>query len=132
MTPEERGALLAKPLDAILAVQRPSAPPQLTPLWFYWDGEVFYLSTTRDRAKYPNIKRNPAVSLIVNDQAAHTYVAAYGQAEIIEGNKDEVMALTLPIIAKYAPPGNVERMAAALLQQERVVIVLHPRRIVTR
>lgn len=132
MTPEERDALLAKPLDAILAVQRPSAPPQLTPLWFYWDGEAFYLSTTRDRAKYPNIKRNPAVSLIVNDQAAHTYVAAYGRAEIIEENKDGIVALTLPIIAKYAPPGNAERMAASLLQQDRVVIVLRPKRIVTR
>ena len=132
MTTEERDALLAKPLDAILAVQRPSAPPQLTPLWFFWDGEAFYLSTTRDRAKYPNVKRNPVVSLIVNDQAAHTYVVAYGRAEIVEENKDEVMALTLPIIAKYAPPDNAERMAASLMQQDRVVIVLRPQRIVTR
>lgn len=132
MTPEERDALLAKPLDAILAVQRPSAPPQLTPLWFHWDGEAFYLSTTRDRAKYPNIKRNPAVSLIVNDQAAHTYVAAYGRAEIVEGNRDEIKELTLPIIAKYAPPGNAGRMAESLMEQDRVVIVLRPKRIVTR
>ena len=132
MTPEERDELLAKPLDAILAVQRPAAPPQLTPLWFYWDGEAFYLSTTRDRAKYPNVKRNPAISLIVNDQAAHHYVAAYGRAEIVEENKDEVATLTLPIIAKYAPPGTVERMAGSLLQQDRVVIVLRPERIVMR
>lgn len=132
MTPEERDALLAKSLDAILAVQRTSAPPQLTPLWFYWDGEAFYLSTTRDRAKYPNIKRNPDVSLIVNDQAAHTYLVAYGRAEIVEDNKDEIVALTLPIIKKYAPPDTVERMAASLLQQDRVVIVLRPERIVTR
>ncbi len=132
MTPEERDALLAKSLDAILAVQRTSAPPQLTPLWFYWDGEAFYLSTTRDRAKYPNIKRNPDVSLIVNDQAAHTYLVAYGRAEIVEDNKDEIVALPLPIIKKYAPPDTVERMAASLLQQDRVVIVLRPERIVTR
>ena len=26
--------------------------PQLTPNWFYWDGERFYVSTTRSRAKY--------------------------------------------------------------------------------
>lgn len=132
MTADEIDTLLAKPLDAIVATQRRSGGPQLTPMWFYWDGTAFYLSTTRDRNKYANIKRNAEISLIVNDQEAHTYVSAYGRAELVEHDADHIMKLTLPIIRRYAPEGRAEQMAASLLEQDRVVIVLRPEKMVTR
>ena len=111
MTPEERNAQLAKPLNAIVAVSRRAGGPQLTPVWFYWDGEAFFFSTTRSREKYKNIKRNPEISLIVDDLAAHTYVAAYGRAEIVEGDRERVVALTAPIMEKYMPGRARERGA---------------------
>lgn len=131
MTTEEIDAFLAKPLDAIIATQRRAGGSQLTPMWFYWDGAAFYMSTTRDRNKYANIKRNAEISLIVNDQQAHTYVSTYGRAELIEGDKERIMELTLPIIRCYAPEGRAEQMAASLLEQDRVVIVLRPDKVVT-
>ena len=130
MTPEERDTVLAKPLDAILATNRRSGGPHVTPMWFYWDGSAFYLSTTRDRSKYAHIKRNADISLIINDQASHRYVSAYGHAEVVEGDKETVLRLTLPIIRRYAPEGGGEQMAASLMEQDRVVIVLRPEKIV--
>lgn len=129
MTPEERDAQLAKPLNAIVAVGRRWGGPQLTPVWFYWDGAAFYFSTTRGRSKYPNIRDNPEISLIVDDLAAHKYIAAYGRAEIVEGDRERVVALTVPIMAKYMP-GNASD-AATNMEPDRVVVVLRPERIVT-
>ncbi|HKV83060.1 MAG TPA: TIGR03618 family F420-dependent PPOX class oxidoreductase [Ktedonobacterales bacterium] len=129
MTPEERDAQLAKPLNAIVAVVRRSGGPQLTPVWFYWDGAAFYVSTTRSRGKYPNIQRHPEVSLIVDDLAAHKYVAAYGRAEIVEGDRERVVALTVPILEKYMPGKG--QANAAKMEQDRVVVILRPERIVT-
>ena len=130
MTTEERDALLAKPLDAVLAVPRPSGGPQLTVIWFYWDGAAFYMSTTRDRSKYANVRRNPDVSLMVNDAAAHKYVAAYGRAEIVEGPIERIAELTRPIMEKYMP-GRSDNMIASLAEQQRIVLVLRPEKIVT-
>jgi PPOX class probable F420-dependent enzyme len=126
MNAEEINALLAKPLDAIIATQHRSGPPQLTPMWFYWDGHAFYFSTTRDRVKYANIKRNAEIALIVDDQSAHKYVSAHGHAKLVEDDKDHIMKLTLPIIRRYVPEDRANQMAAAMLEQDRVVIVLHP------
>lgn len=129
MTVEERDAQLAKPLNAIVAVSRRSGGPQLTPVWFYWDGSAFYFSTTRSRSKYPNIRDHPEISVMVDDLAAHKYIAAYGRAEIVQGDRERVVALTVPIMEKYSP-GKARDMAANM-EQDRVVIVLRPEHIVT-
>jgi PPOX class probable F420-dependent enzyme len=128
---DERDALLAKPLDAILAVSRRSGGPQLTPVWFHWDGEAFYFSTTRSRSKYPNLRRHPQSSVIVDDQAAHHYVAAYGHAEIVEDDRERILSLTRPIMAKYAPDPDRTAQMLERMEDDRVVIILRPERIVT-
>lgn len=130
MTDDEINALLAKPLDAVLGIGRPAGGPQLTTMWFAWDGNAFYLSTTRDRHKYANVKRDPQVSLLVNDAAAHHYVTAYGQAETIE-EPAEVARLTAPIFRKYSPNAPVPS-ATDLAERQRVVIVIRPDKIVSR
>lgn len=129
MQSDERDALLAKPLDAVLAVPRQSGGPQVTVMWFHWDGAAFYFSTKRSRDKYPNLRRNPDISVIVDDQAAHRYVAAYGQAEIVEGNREHIRELTRPIMTKYVPE-RAENMLAKL-EEDRVIVKLRPERIVT-
>ena len=45
-------AFLAEPRNVMVAGIRRDGTPQLSPNWFYWDGERFYVSTTRTRAKY--------------------------------------------------------------------------------
>src|SRR5258708_8495502 len=107
MVSEKQAALLAQPNTAVIGVSRAKGAPQLTVVWYVWDGKDFYFSTSKERAKYVNIKRNPAISLIVDGSATHTSVTAYGQAEIIEQN---VSALTLPIIEKYVPEVQREEM----------------------
>lgn len=129
MTSEEMDMLLSKANNAIIGVNRAAGGPQLTPVWFAWDGTNFYFSTTKDRAKFTNLKRNPAISLAVDDFEMHKYVVAYGHAEIMEHDYAE---LVRPIIQKYVPADRVEQSVTAVTNDpSRVLVVLHPEKLVT-
>src|ERR1700735_3473999 len=52
-------AFLAEPRNVMVAGIRRDGTPQLSPNWFYWDGERFYVSTTRNRAQYAIFRRAP-------------------------------------------------------------------------
>jgi len=130
MISEEMQTLLSKSNNAIVGANRTVGGPQLTPVWYAWDGTSFLFSTTKDRAKYLNLKRDPSISLIVDDLETHNYVVAYGRAEIIEQNVGE---LTRPIIAKYASADKFEQMIKMIENDPgRVLVVLHPEKILTR
>ena len=127
MISEQQAALLAQPKTAVIGVNRAKGAPQLTVVWYVWDGKDFSFSTSKDRAKYVNMKRNPAISLLVEDSATFTSVVAYGRAEIIEHN---VAALTHPIIEKYVPEARrEERLKSIANDPHRVTVVLHPEKI---
>jgi PPOX class probable F420-dependent enzyme len=130
MTSEEMQSFLSKPNNAIVGVNRADGAPQLTPVWYTWDGKSFLFSTTKDRAKYFNLKRDPSISLIVDDLDTRTYVVAYGKAEIIEQNITE---LTRSIVEKYIPAEQVEKSVQAIGNDpSRVLVVLHPEKIMSR
>ena len=40
--------------------------PHVYPLWYYWDGECFYLTATHTRGSYRDLKSNPRCSLVVD------------------------------------------------------------------
>jgi PPOX class probable F420-dependent enzyme len=123
MTPEKIAALLSKTHVAIVGVNRSNGGPQLTPVRFFWDGETFYFSTTTDRAKYANIKRNPSITLLVDDPLG--YIVAYGEAEIIE---QDFTDLVRPIIEKYMPD-RIEAGMGIVTQPKRVLVRLRPERL---
>lgn len=128
MISEKQAALLAQPNTAVIGVNRAKGAPQLTVVWYAWDGKDFYFTTMKDRAKYMNIKRNPAISLLVDDSATHTSVTAYGQAEIIG---HPIAELTRPIIEKYVPEAQREEALQGVANDpNRVLIVLHPEKII--
>ena len=129
MTSEEMQTLLSNANNAIVGVNRAEGGPQLTPVWYAWDGTSFYFTTTTVRVKYLNIKRDPSISLIVDDFGMHKYVVAYGRAEIIEHNFGDLLP---PIIKKYVPAEQVERMVKMTTDDPtRVLVVLRPEKIVT-
>lgn len=129
MLDEKYQELLSQPNNAIIAVKRPDSGPQLTPVWYLWDGEAFYFSTTRDRSKYPNIKRNPSISLIIDDLAKHMYVAAYGQAEILEQPPVDIVR---KLLSKYVPSERLEQATMGATDPTRILVKMRPDKIVAR
>ncbi|MFI6071489.1 pyridoxamine 5'-phosphate oxidase family protein [Actinoplanes sp. NPDC051343] len=116
--------LLAGTNHAVVGVNRATGPPQLTVVWFLWDGETFRFSTTRSRAKYLNLKRDPSISLLIDDFEKNFYVVAYGRARLIEEGHD---ALARPLLEKYLP----ERTTDPQWTADRVIVELRPDRLIT-
>ncbi len=87
MSIPDPGALstfLAEPRNAMIAGVRRDGRPHVTPNWFLWDGRRFYVSTTKDRAKYRIFSRDPRVQVVVDDVMGFRYVIVDGTVEISE------------------------------------------------
>lgn len=124
-TLDEINALLAKPNHAIVGINRAVGAPQLSVVWYLWDGTSFLFSTTIDRAKYLNIQRDPAISLLVDDPDGKWYVVAYGQAEV----REQTVEITRRLFTKYMP--DSPQAHSGDVAPNRVVIVLHPEKMLT-
>ena len=71
---EKVKAFLAEPRNIVIAGIRRNGEPHLSPNWFYFDGERFYVSTTRDRVKYRVFTGNPRAVLLIDDSTGFRYV----------------------------------------------------------
>ncbi|GHO95084.1 hypothetical protein KSF_051320 [Reticulibacter mediterranei] len=129
MIPQELQDLLTQRNNAILAVNRRSGAPHVTPVWYLWDGEDFYVSITTDRAKYANIQRDPSISLIVDEGPG--YVAAYGEAEIFDQTHPNAGELAERLVIKYTAGEQREQFLKLVKEPNRVIIKLHPEKVVT-
>ncbi len=79
--------------------------PQVTPVWFDYDGGTFRVNSARGRVKDRNMRRNPAVALSIIDPAnAYRHVAIQGRVvEITEDGAD----------------AHIDRLAQKYLGRER-------------
>jgi PPOX class probable F420-dependent enzyme len=130
MDAEALQAFLAQPHEAIIATNRVGKASQLAPVWFVWDGESFLFSTQKASVKYANIVRDPTISVIVNDPVTHTYVVAYGRAEIV--GLERYPELENAIVEKYIPAERRGQFASAMQEisrASRVVIALKPEKV---
>ena len=124
---ERQAELLAKAPNAIVATIRPDGLPQLTPNWFLWTGESFWISTAERTVKTQNLRRDERIVLCIDDVESGDYVQVTGTATIIEG--DYVRDPTLAVCRKYMPEDEIEPHWAALLADgPRIIIEVHPER----
>jgi PPOX class probable F420-dependent enzyme len=54
---------------ADLALVLRDGTPQVTPVWFDWDGELITINTARGRVKDKVLHRHPVVALLIADPA---------------------------------------------------------------
>jgi PPOX class probable F420-dependent enzyme len=110
---------------AIMATGRKDGSAQLTPInYAYVDGK-FLISTTKDRVKYHNVRRNPKVSLCIIRKEWHPYVTVYGTARIEE---TDVVDGTAAIFKRMSDRQLPDNFAEALKEQRRVLIIVTPER----
>ena len=75
---DEHKQYLADHNLAILGTGKRDGSPQLSTIYYDWDGERIYISVTSDRAKWKNAVRQPNVALVVPDGRKQLIV--YGTA----------------------------------------------------
>ncbi len=126
MTPTAEQEQIAREENiGIFATLRKDGSPQLTPInYAYVDGK-FLISTTKDRVKYHNVRRNAKVSLCIVRKEWRPYVTVYGSARVEE---DDIVEGTAQIFRHMTDRDVPENFAEALKEQRRVLIVLTPER----
>jgi PPOX class probable F420-dependent enzyme len=119
-------AFLAEPRNVIVAGVRKDGRPHVSPNWFFWDGERFYVSTTRPRVKYRIFSRDPRVELVVDDATGHRYVALSGAVEILE-DVNPNLRLFRAIREKHGREvPRDDTLAADLIADDRVLLAITP------
>jgi PPOX class probable F420-dependent enzyme len=83
---------------AFLATIMEDGAPQVTPIWFDFDGEYIRFNSARGRVKDENIRRNPEVAIaIVDPGEMYNYLQVRGAVEVITeaGAREHIDTLSL-------------------------------------
>jgi PPOX class probable F420-dependent enzyme len=117
---------LGEPRNVIVVGIRKDGRPHASPNWYGWDGERFYVSTTRGRAKYKIFSRDPRVELCFDDPESFRYVALSGTVEILEDIRAELPRFRA-IREKHGRPVPADEQLATELEAEgRVLLAITP------
>ncbi|MEV5960222.1 PPOX class F420-dependent oxidoreductase [Kribbella sp. NPDC051952] len=115
--------LLSSKAIALVGTIGKNGEPQVTPLWFLWDGERVRFSLVDGRQKLRNLRRNPRISVVVMDPAQPTtYIELRGQIDELVPDPEYV--LEQAIATKYAgnwtdvePPGTQRFSTSVLVER---------------
>ena len=125
--PEAFKELFTKVAFAHLATVMADGSPQVTPVWYNFDGTHVWVNSAKGRLKDKNMRRNKRVALSIQDpDNAYRYLAIQGDVEeITESGADaHIDALAKKYLGKdsypFRAPGEV-----------RVIYKIRPRKIST-
>jgi PPOX class probable F420-dependent enzyme len=95
--------LVAKPRTAQVATVRADGRPHVATVWIAVDGETVVFTTWHESVKAHNLRRDPRISLIVDDdRPPYAYVILDGAAELVEQpDPEELRAWATRIARRY-------------------------------
>jgi PPOX class probable F420-dependent enzyme len=126
MTSEAVDAFLKEKRNAVIAGVRRDGRPGMTPNWFYWDGERFYISTMRGRVKYGMFTRDPRAQLLVDDPAGFKSVLIDATVDVWEDH-EKGLPFFRAVREKYGREvGTDDELRANLVEEDRVLLVITP------
>jgi PPOX class probable F420-dependent enzyme len=96
--PEKHADLLKpeKKAFAFLALVKKDGTPQVTPVWFDYDGNTIVVNTARGRVKDKILRKHPCVALAIQDpENPYRYIQILGQVtdETEEGGYEMISRL---------------------------------------
>jgi len=119
--------LTKKKAFANLATVNADGTPQVTPVWFDWDGSRLRINTAKGRVKDKNLRRTPALALTIMDpDNPYRYIQVKGRvANVTESGADaHIDALS----KKYT---GQDRYAKRTPGEVRVIFTITPDRVQT-
>ena len=127
MNDVELREFLSQPLIADIVTLKKDGSPQITPVDYYFDGTYLYFSTTTDRAKGRNIKRDNRIAVSIRNENARKVVLFAGTADILN-DRDQV--LVRRIVARYTPPEKLDGLLSDL-EANRIILRMKPTRTIS-
>jgi len=123
--PEKFKDLLQKRAFANLATLMPDGRPQVTPVWFDYDGRYFIVNTAKGRVKDRNMRRDPRVSLAIMDpDNPYRYLEVRGR--VAEVTEEGAVAHIDKLAKKYL---GVDKYPYAQPGEQRVMFKIEPERL---
>lgn len=92
---------------AFLALTLSDGTPQVTPIWFDWDGTHIIINTARGRVKDKVLRRHPMVAFAIpapDDYYRYVQIRGRVVAETEEGGYDMICRLNEKYHGKYEFP----------------------------
>lgn len=110
MSPEHRQEFLAEGTrTAILATTRRDGRPHAVPICFVLDGDDILFLTNADSVKGADMRRDPRVTLVVDDETPpFAFVMIEGTAEISQ-DLDEIRRAAVEISHRYDGGENLDQ-----------------------
>ena len=113
-------AFLEEPRFAVLATLGPGGIPQQTVMWYQLAENYVLMNTARGRVKDRNIRRDPRVSICVED--GYRFVTIEGRVEIVD-DQETAQADIERLAIRYHGPEEGARMARdGFRKQQRVTL----------
>ncbi|EKF25915.1 PPOX class putative F420-dependent enzyme family protein [Mycolicibacterium hassiacum DSM 44199] len=132
MTDEEIADFIERSRTATLATLLPDGRPHLVAMWYaVLDGEIWFETKAKSQ-KAVNIRRNPIVSVLIED--GHSYdklrgVSIDGRAEIVD-DPDTILRVGINVFERYTGPYSEEmRPFVDQMMHKRVCVRVIPTRI---
>ncbi|MEO8288800.1 MAG: PPOX class F420-dependent oxidoreductase [Chloroflexota bacterium] len=107
-TPESRAFLTETARTGKIATVRADGRPHVVPIWYYLDGDTIVFTTWHTTVKAANIRRDPRVSICVDDEAPpYAFALVDGIADTSD-DLDQLVKYATLIAARYMGPDLAE------------------------
>lgn len=126
---------LSEPRHALVATNRRGRAPQLSPVWYFYDGKRIYFSVLVSSAKYRHLDRDPQVTICVDGGHPDARsVVFYGTARVLEDSRDSMERMHRRIVRRYmSNDGDADSyLDKADAAGDLVLFVVEPARVVAR
>ena len=129
-TPEQRDFLLYQTRTGKLATVRKDGRPHVVPIWFTLDGDTIVFNTGGSSVKAANMRRDPRVSLCVDDERPlYTFLIIEGIATF-DNNPDTLRTWATRIGGRYMGNDRAEEYGKRNSSEGELLVHITPTRII--
>ena len=133
--PNELASFLDEPNLARIGTIDRRGFAHVTPAWYHWDGEKFYIGADAADAKVANVRRTGQASIEIDgDVRRKRGILARGTAVIVDGDEGKAPyeRISIPQVRRYLPDrGPIEMAAKMASKGDPVVIEVLPGSIIS-
>jgi len=115
---------------AVLATINADGTPQQTVMWYEVDGDEIVMNTAVGRLKNSNLRRDPRVSICVED--GYAFVTLTGRAHLIDDQPTAQADIRRLAIRYHGAEEGNRQAETQFSQQQRVTIRVPVERVVAR
>jgi PPOX class probable F420-dependent enzyme len=127
---EVRSFMLHGTRTAKVATAMADGQPHVMPVWFVLDGDQVVFTTGADSVKGRNLRRDPRIALLVDDEEPpYAFVHLRGRAKISE-DRDELRRFATEIGSRYMGKDRAEEFGRRNAVPGEILVRVEPARII--